>query len=445
MNFLSVAAGSIGKLVVAAVFGFALLRPALGGLTLPEKIAWAAGAGSLVEMASTLVAILFGGPDPFWLVAGGAAVLSLLPRRKPTPAPTPPRRIRWIDAIVLGAAAAGLIAFSLIAISEPLWTNDYVAIWGLKAKTIALTHAVPRELLHDASYSYSHPEYPLGFPLTMAWLSWARWNDHALAVVFPWFAAASIAAVAGFCLRRSSVRGAAVGAALVALFFSLFRASNVGLAEIPFALAAVLLASAFLDIEAEADWRSIARLAVAALLAALLKREGSLLAIVFAAAAVAAPVKRLMKWRAVTALLLPAAALEGLQRLLPGRHVDRDFQGAAALVLGRGELPARLWRVARAAATELPLVAVVGIAALALFFAVTPRVPEDRVIPPIVVQMTIYALACAFYAGDPAFLVHTALGRIASAILPVLALAVGARTAALSKIRAVSATFHSRA
>jgi hypothetical protein len=99
--------------------------------------------------------------------------------------------------------ALGIAAYALRSLTEPLWANDYLAIWGLKGKTIHGASALPRRLFSDPSLGFSHPEYPLGLPFLYAGVAFlaGRWDDHALALLFPVLQAATLAGLQGW-LRR---------------------------------------------------------------------------------------------------------------------------------------------------------------------------------------------------------------------------------------------------
>ena len=81
--------------------------------------------------------------------------------------------------VVVGAGTAGLISaagaawllFLVLAVSEPMWATDYLAMWGLKGKTIFETGSIPRRLFQDPALSWGRPDHPLLVPLSLAALA----------------------------------------------------------------------------------------------------------------------------------------------------------------------------------------------------------------------------------------------------------------------------------
>src|SRR5262249_60330299 len=115
------------------------------------------------------------------------------------------------SAVIRAAAVgAGLLLYLLRALTEPMWSNDYLAIWGLKAKTIFATRSLPPWPFRDPAAGFSHPEYPIGLPLALAGIAGilGRWDAHATALLFPVLQAATIAVVFGWLTRRGEPRQA---------------------------------------------------------------------------------------------------------------------------------------------------------------------------------------------------------------------------------------------
>ena len=73
--------------------------------------------------------------------------------------------------------------YALRALTEPMWANDFVAIWGFKGKTFFAEGRVPGRLFLWKSLTFAHPEYPLGLPFLYAGIAslLGRWDDHAMA------------------------------------------------------------------------------------------------------------------------------------------------------------------------------------------------------------------------------------------------------------------------
>ena len=140
--------------------------------------------------------------------------------------------------------------FSVQAIAEPMWATDHLAIWGLKGRLAFLAPALKQRLFLDPALAWSHPEYPLLVPLSLAAFAGlvGAWNDQALALLWPACELGTLLALAGFLGRRVSRSAGAGAAALTALCFPLYGALNVGTAEVPLAFAFVLVCCALLDI-----------------------------------------------------------------------------------------------------------------------------------------------------------------------------------------------------
>jgi len=419
-------------LVATPLAGYALARPAVSSLPRSERFAWSLAVGLMVQALLVLASIGARPGADFSLALSLLTVLlllPLLPRRAARLAAPEFLRLGPAARVLCAPAAVGVALFAVAALSEPMWTTDYLAVWGLKAKTIFLTASLPGRLFHDPAIVWSHPEYPLLVPLDLAALAaWARrWDDRALAALYPLCQAATAAAAFGFLVRRGRALGGAVAAALIGWFFPLYAPVHVGMADIPLALGFVLLCIAFLD-ALEADSPAVyARLAIASLFCAATKPEGALFG------ALAALFWLVLRPRGRSwsppflALLLPSVVHGVLLRWARGSLPSRDFDFTLlapsrwAAWLGRiGETLARITSVELAAAA-LPL------AALAIFFFATDSGLADRLLPLLGLQLAFYVLTCSLSAFGVAWLVGTSFGRIVCALVPALAVVVGAR------------------
>ena len=437
MSFLLDTGALVAAIALGAVAAGFAGRGLFAGLSRAERVAWAVWTGLALEAAIYLVALAVGErPGPavmFGATALLAAAARVLGRRKPALPETRPGRLA---AAALLFAAIAVALFAVVALSEPMWSNDWLAIWGLKGKTIYLSGGIPDRLFHDPVSAWSHPEYPLGLPAILAGLSAAigRWDDHALAVVFPVIAAATAAAIYGWTKRRFSPAAGAVAALLAAAFFPLYAGFEVGMAEIPLSLALVLFGAAALDFS-EAPTRAAAgRLALAAFLAASVKQEGALFALLASGWMALREIAR-RSGRAVPVLSLAAAPVVLHQlAMIAARGViaDRDFDGSFA----RPERWAELARRGGQALSHLvrPEDATTWIALLALAaFAAAARpvrgVPALALLgPPLLAQAAVYVAVCAFSAFDPAWQV-VFVPRLLRALFPVALLALAPRLA----------------
>jgi hypothetical protein len=423
------------------------------GISRGERLAWSFTIGcALVAM---MVAVCIGlGFKPGWLalllldlllvVGRLVSRLSRRPARTETVKegqPTlekesPEASARWVRAALWALLFFGLGLYALRALTEPMWSNDFLAIWGLKGKTIFLTRSVPSSLLGQA-YGFSHPEYPLGLPLLYAGVAFltARWDDHALALLFPALQAATLLALMGWLGRRGVPRTKRLAAgALLSLFRPLYSAFTTGMADVPFSCAALLFAMALADSidppsSEETGSRTAWRLAAGSFLAAAIKNEGLFLA---AAGAVLALAFSSTRRRSIAAAaLLPAAAVVAAQRLGVGNAPLRDFDFA---FLGPriAELPGRLADSVRAALSEA-ILSWPGLLALAALLVAGRRTPFANPILALAgVSLAAYLLLPALAVAGPAWLISTTLARTAAALAPMAAAGITARLARVS-------------
>jgi len=427
-----------------ALSSFAALRfgaPLLEGLSRAERWAWAFWLGVLGTGIVYCVGLVAGAGGPssrFVPSAVGFAFLAaaLIPRRRRAAgAENSPKEplSRACRALLAGAGAAVLL-FSAIALSEPMWANDFLAIWGFKGKTIFLTGSIPGRLFHDPMTAWSHPEYPLLLPGVLAAFSTfpGVWDDHALALIYPLFALALLAALFGAVRRRFSGEAGGLAALLAAGFFPLFRAQAVGMAEIPLAAVLVLFSVAVLDFIERPSRAAGARLAIAALSAAMIKQEGALF-VLFAAIWIALAGRRRPGRFAISFLSLAAAPVichQLVQTALRGRIGDRDYD----LSLARPEnWPLLLRRAADVAGTVFRsqlVPAAAPLAAFAVFLLFARPAKADRALfllgPPLFAQTLAYAAVCTLSAYDPVWQAQF-LPRLAGALFPVLLLAAAPR------------------
>ncbi|MBC8645884.1 MAG: hypothetical protein H7X85_01875, partial [Thermoanaerobaculia bacterium] len=336
---------------------------------------------------------------------------------------------------LLAAAAAGALLFSGSALAEPIWATDFLAIWGLKAKTIFFASGIPETLFRDPAQAWSHPEYPLFLPLLFASLAaFARdWNDRALALLYPALHLGTILGAYGFLRRRVNRMAGAVAAALIGLFLPLYRAGHVGMADIPLAFGLVLLSCAFLDAREASSASVHVRLALASLFCAATKQEGLVYVVLLAATWLVARqrVDSAGRAAALAVLLLPAAIHWVVLRAARGPLRNRDFDWTL-LAPGRWpELFERLGEVGVRVLTVEAGGAAVGLLAIAVLLISTRRGPEDLLLLPMTAQVLVYAAIGALSSFGAVWLVQTSFARIVSALFPPFALVLGARSGRL--------------
>ena len=330
-------------------------------------------------------------------------------------------------------SALALLAVALFAaqaVRGGMWATDYLAIWGLKAKTFFTTASIPARIFRDPALAYSHPEYPLLVPLSLSSLAAATraWDEHSLALLYPFCALATVLLVSGFLVRRLSSLAGAAGGLLVALCTPLYAQGNLGTAEIPMALGLALAATAFLDARERETAAACARLFLAALFCTATKAEGSLFVLLLLAA-ILAPVlhRRPVPWRTALALLLPLLGHAVGMRLLHGSLASRDVAWSLLSPDRFGALQARAREVLlQVAGIEVPRYAF-ALLALATLLIVTRPGLADPLVPVLVLQIFAYGAACVLSSFDPVWQVESAFSRITWALFPVWALIACAR------------------
>ena len=424
-----------GVLAVASANGLvaclALLprgRPFLG-----ERAGWSFAVACILLATCVPAALLFGA-RPGWvpfllggaLLAAAARLLPLSPGkgkgegRAEGTAPNGSRE--WFVWALFAAVLLGLLLYLVRALTEPMWSNDFLAIWGLKGKTIFLSRSLPARLYDWPPLSFSHPEYPLGLPFLLAGISFltGRWDDHALALLFPCFQAATLAALYGWLRRRGSSRALALWAvALVALFSPLYSGFLTGMAEIPLAFGLLLFGAGLTDSLGDVDAGALRRLACASTLLAATKNEGLYFAAAgFAVALLSGGGRRL---RAACAALLPALAVYGLHAAWRGRVPLQDFDFGLLSLARAGE-------ALGAAAREPGMGGWVGLAAVAVLVAAGRRdFAGERLLLLCALGLAAYLVLPVFAVRGPSWLVETTLARTTAALAPLAAAGIAAR------------------
>ena len=428
--------GLLGELVrVAAVAAAAwaagcLASPAVcppGRAFRAERLgwSWALGAGLVAAMVPLcfLAGIVPGWPAFLVLAALAAGAARIF--RVGAPAFTSPadedgarRAGLWILA---GLVLLGVALYFLRALTEPMWSNDYIAIWGLKGKTAYAAGALPPRLFEDPALGFSHPEYPMGLPFLYAGVSFltGRWDDHAMALLFPIFQAATLAALYGWLRRRGASRGVALfAAALLACFEPLYSAYMTGMAEVPLSLGLLLFGAALTD-SLDGEPGALRRLAAASALITATKNEG----LFFAAAGcgLALVFGRERRWKAAFAALPTALAVQALHVAWRGQLPLRDFDVKVFSLERVGQ--------SLTAAARLPgAVGWIELALLAALVALGRRAVEaDRMLGLGACGLAAYLILPAFAVRGPDWLVATSLPRTSAGLAPLAAAAVAAR------------------
>ncbi len=427
MTFLAAVAGVLGGVLLAGAVGFCVARFFTGGSTRAEVAAWSLAAGLLVQSLVYLVAVSLwpaSGPAPLLALDALVVAIALLIAPALEPAAGATEKTPPAARVLLAVAAVAWAAFLVQAVAEPMWSTDYLAIWGLKGKTIATMGYVPARLFDDPALFWAHREYPLLVPLSLATLATVTggWDDQALGLFFPLCELATLLALFGFLTRRVSRVSAAAACALAALCFPLYRAVNAGTAEAPFAFAVVLVSCAFLDALHLDTSAARARLFAAALFCVSIKQEGTLFVGLLALALV---FRR--RRRDAAFLVAPAFLHWGALYLLRGPQTRRDFD-LTLFEPGRWkELPQLFGMVVGRMLSTEALQAWLPLTAIGLFLLVTRKGVADPLLPIFPLQILCYAIAFSVSSFDPIYAIEGAFRRIALTLFPALTIVLCAR------------------
>jgi hypothetical protein len=433
-------------LVLAALAGWTAARALFppGRPFRLERLGWGLAAGLAVLAAGEGACAAAGvRPGRVALVAALAAAAvagRLVPRPVPErggAGPRPDREPRppWTS-LLFAVLVVGVLLYALRALTEPMWSNDFLAIWGLKAKALAGSAGFPGWLRDPSLAGFSHPEYPLGLPLLFAAISalLGRWDDQATALVYPAIQLGTLAVLGGWLRRRGASHAVAISAAaLLALFEPLYSAFLTGMAEVPLSAALLLLATALADVLDGADEGAVRRLAAASLFAAALKNEGLFVAAAASIAALVAlasargsrDVKR-RSLRAFAAALGPALGVSVLMRAAAGTAPLRDFDLRLLTSGPSGDLAARIAETVRAdadlAAKGWPVL--LAIAALVLLGRGGPSARRILILG--AAGLAVYLTIPVISVRGPRWLAETTLPRTAAALAPLAAAGIGA-------------------
>lgn len=432
-------ASSLGEvaavLAVAAAVGWgaaAALVPR-GRAAGPERLAWGFAAGLTVVALSVPFAFalrLTPGWLPFLLVSAVAVFPARLLQVRERLADPTRRALDPATAVLALILVAGVLLYALRALTEPMWANDYLAIWGFKGKTVFAERSVPERLFQWTSLRFSHPEYPLGLPFLYAGIAYllGRWDDHAMALLFPFVQAATLLLLFGWLRRRGADRPLALGAAaLLSHFEPLYRGFTAGMAEVPLSFALLMLGTSLCDRIDRTDRGAARRLVLASVLCAGTKNEGLFfVAAGLIVAALSAFSRRGALARAVAFLALPAALVAAAHRLLRGSLPLSDFD--FSWLRRPGALLPRIGESLAAVFENLSPLAWVGLVALGVLIAAGRASPAGtRLLALAACGLAAYLFLPALAVAGPRWLVETAFFRTTAALAPLVAAGVGVR------------------
>ena len=430
---------------LTAVFGILLLSTLAGramtAAVVPRRPLWSLERWGW-SMASALLLLplpvclsfaagIHPGWIPFLLIAAAAVATAWRFRLPPfgTSLPNPLRRsaVSWL---LLALTTAGVATYAVMSLEEPLASNDFFAIWGLKGKSIFADAAVPRRLFDWREYAFSNPAYPIGVSLLYAGIAFllGRWDDHAMALLFPFIQLATLLVLGGWLNRRGASRQVALAAtAVVANFAYLYSPIMTGgMAEVPASFTFLLVGTALCDCLDETDAGCRRRLALSALLAAATKNEGVfLLGAAFGLLLLFSVWKRKRpQWRTAAAIAVPGLASLLLHRLVLGRHALRAFDFGLLRRPGFGGL---LWTALREAFVQLVVPFWPALAAFAFLIVFANKNPSSVFLLALAgSSLAVYLVLPAFCTFGPAWLVHWTVGRITAALAPLAAAGIAA-------------------
>jgi hypothetical protein len=401
-----------------------------------ERLGWSSALGCGTTAAFVPLSFLVGA-RPTWIVFLVFAGLLLTPRLVPAPLTLPAGRSlresrpsiaaglprgegRLSQALLWSLIVLGIVLYALRALTEPMWANDFIAIWGLKGKTIFGAAGFPERL---TGLEFAHPEYPLGLPLLYAGIAFltGRWDDHAMALVFPLLQVATLAVLVGWLRRRGvSSTVAYLATAIVACFEPLYSAFLTGMAEVPLSFGVLLFGTALADALEGTDAGALRRLAFAAALIAAMKNEGvflaaagSLLALIFGKGG---------RWKIALAALSPALLVRALHLPWRSRLPLTDFEWSLFSM-------ERVWDSLAAAAVLLGWATWAGLALLLVLIALGDRVSAgDCLLLLAACAVAAYLVIPAFAVRGPAWLIETTLLRTTAALVPLVAAGIAVRS-----------------
>ncbi len=426
-------AGAGGTVAAGALFA----RAAADSL---ERLAWGFAVGLALLAGYVPLSLMLGarpGAIAFFLLTAlvmATAVFFRLPAHR-IPAPAPERgsgSSKLVRLLFLLPLSLGILLYLLRALTEPMWATDFLAIWGWKGKTIFGARFLPAWTWRSPEFSFTHPEYPLGLPFLYAGISLilGRWDDHAMAALFPALQVATVLLLAGWLRRRGAPPPIPLAsAATLSVFEPLYAAFTTGMAEVPLSFFVLLLGTALVDALEEQAGAS-RRLAVAAAGAAALKNEGVFVAAVAGVLAVASSGRTgRARWRAAAAALLPAVAVSAAHRLARGSLPLRDFRFGLLLEPG---FPSRLGISLRTIFAEALFPAASGLIAFGVLLLAGRRSTAGNLLLTLaMIPLAAYAILPAFCVFGPDWLARTAFARTAAALAPLAAAGVALRLAPL--------------
>ena len=415
--------------------GYSAIRmaPWAASATRTGRGALAFALGLALATPACFAAALLGAPLRGRVIAAICILLALAirfaaarPAARPALAALPLSRAALATRVLLFASAALFLAKVALV---PVWSWDFYAVHGTKARRILSGHTLDLGELKAPALGMSHPDYPVGGPIAWRMIALGAVPDERSArVAHVLFALAVLALVrAGLLAAGRSEALANTGAAFAAISPLLWDTESLGLMEVPFAL---FLAASFLlllDIRRGASSRGLWIWgAIAGFLPWIKFREGLSLVLLLVVAGVllrrekraAPPLALALLWTAaagiVSIFLLPPG-----ERFLAGDWLSRGLSRAAhpLAILSQlaRELLAREWFGFWAV-----------LAAGWVYSVVRKRRVAAVLTSVIAAQVAVYASVYFFTYLDPVAHIRSSFFRICAALLPAALIALAA-------------------
>ena len=313
-------------------------------------------------------------------------------------------RLQVIDLLTL----ATIVGYALFATVAPPAEIDFIADWGLKARTFAAHGGINWSFLQNAWYRWDHPDYPPLLPLTFDWITLfsGDWSPQSLGMLYPAIGLALLAIIRSlFADEFASPFLASLATLAIA---PLALSPWIGIAEAPivaFGTAAVLLGRRGLMIPA----------ALMLGFATMTKNEGLAMLVAFAIALALTQPRLVPKlWPAVAIALpwLAARAIFGLSTGLIGGPI-------LTRALERMRTPQILASAFIKYATGAPLLWIGVVIALAVSFRMLRE--EAFALLWIGIEFAFYIAAYLVTESDVAWQVRWSWERLVSHLTPTLA------------------------
>jgi hypothetical protein len=350
-----------------------------------------------------------------------------------------------------------LVAFQILIV---FWISfhatlgwDGLLLWEAKARFAFLSHNVLPAHYYASGRSLTHPDYPLGIPLSELWFYAWMGEAHQFWIkpIFATFYAAGMGQLAILSARLTGRRW--IGYVAAFLFFFVPReifgngSVTTGYADVPLSIVYLIAAGYLLLSLRKDEHRNFAIYAAALALLPWLKREGIILWLILAIAGVAIIFVRKMRLFWLTTLLPGALVIFGWALFLHFVHTDapRDFApfNGTALAQNAGRLISS-WQLLFQEIGNVEPWGIFWFLAAAAIISLLWRIRDLQsatllgvAIIPVAVYSSIYIFSTV---PDYAAHIKLSISRLLMHVVPVLWLAIASAVAAPLSVRTFSTT-----